>query len=217
MASYRKKYAAIKIVEMDLDRSIQALKLLYKVYWEEKNFVDFDEFYRIYKSDLEVEIEAFRRKIGMCSDCFHKGLEARIYRTWASIVTQIHAGYVAESVFGKGTVSMNEDLDHSGIDILVEYGDTKLNYQIKKNSHRADARKRPGSKKKNPGIDLDLNYEVIDSKYFENPRTLKGELRAPYKRFSENPNLLRLPNGFVVFTKTPFELQKYKIDKIKKA
>ena len=41
LKDYRKKYSSIKIVEMDLPKEIQAINLLYKVYWEEKNFISF--------------------------------------------------------------------------------------------------------------------------------------------------------------------------------
>ena len=68
----------------------------------------------------------------MCEGCFYKGLKARIYRTWASLITQIQGGYVAESVFGKGTVKMSEALDHKGADIQVNYKGHILNYQVKK-------------------------------------------------------------------------------------
>ena len=80
----------------------------------------------------KTEIEKFRQKITMCKDCFYRGLPARIYRTWASIITQIHAGYVAESVFGDGTVAMSAELDHQGADFQVNYKNKILNYQVKK-------------------------------------------------------------------------------------
>lgn len=99
---YRELYKPIKIVEMDLDKNIQAIALMYKLYWEEKNIISFDEFYDRYKTYKSELIETFRKKIQMCEICFYKGLPARIYRTWASIITQIHAGYVAESVLGTG-------------------------------------------------------------------------------------------------------------------
>ncbi len=63
----------------------------------------------------------------MCEKCFYKGLPARIYRTWASIITQIHAGYVAESVFGKNTVTMSCEFDHKGADFQVRY---KKNFKL---------------------------------------------------------------------------------------
>ena len=118
---YRKKYSRIKIVEMDLDKDIQAITLLYKVYWDEKKFLSFDKFYKRYLKEKKKLAERFRLKTTMCNDCFRRGLEARIYRTWAGLITQIHGGYVAESVFGKGSVNMSKELDSMGADIRVQY------------------------------------------------------------------------------------------------
>ncbi|MFH1551495.1 MAG: TaqI family restriction endonuclease [bacterium] len=48
LVGYRKKYSSIKIVEMDLSKDNQAIELLYKVYWDEKKFISFDDFYKRY-------------------------------------------------------------------------------------------------------------------------------------------------------------------------
>ena len=110
---------------MDLPKDIQAISLLYKIYWDEKKFIDYDKFYQEYLSYLGKNIENFREKILMCKKCFYLGLPARIYRTWASLITQIHAGYVAESVFGASSVEMSEELDHQGADFRVTYKNKK--------------------------------------------------------------------------------------------
>jgi len=36
--AYRAKYRPIKLVEMDLPKEIQAISLLYKTYWDKRNF-----------------------------------------------------------------------------------------------------------------------------------------------------------------------------------
>ena len=121
LEKYREQYSHIKIVEMDLPKNIQALKSLYKYYWTEidiQNIPDFENYYKLYYEDCKKEIEEFRIKTEMCENCFNKGLKARIYRTWASLITQIHAGYVAEKVFGEGSVEMDDILDHSGKDFV---------------------------------------------------------------------------------------------------
>ncbi len=41
LRDYRKKYSQIKTVEMDLPKDIQAIELLYKVYWEERKFLNY--------------------------------------------------------------------------------------------------------------------------------------------------------------------------------
>ena len=214
LKAYREKYRSIKIVEMDLPKEVQAINMLYKVYWDQKKLLSFEYFYKEYLSLQKTEIESFRQRVTMCKDCFYRGLPARIYRTWASIITQIHAGYVAESVFGEGTVSMSGELDHKGADFQVKYLGKILNYQVKKKSLGREVRQEK-LKSKDPlhGEFVDIKYEVPSSDYFENPKKKDGEYKLPYKRFQDNKELKRLPNGFVIFTPYAFEQKKKEMDK----
>lgn len=191
--------------------------MLYKVYWGKKKFLSFEKFYDEYLQEHKAEIDDFQEKTGMCKTCFGKGLPARIYRTWASIITQIHAGYVAESVFGDETVEMSGELDHKGADFQVKYRGKILNYQVKKKSLGREVRQeKPKSKNPLPGEFVDIKYEVPSSDYFENPKKKNGEYKLPYKRFQENKELKRFPNGFVVFTSYAFEQKKKEIDETSK-
>lgn len=213
LQGYRERYRPIKIVEMDLPKEIQAIGLLYKVYWDERRFLNYEEFYERYINEYKDDIKTFQSKIGMCEDCFYKGLPARIYRTWASIITQIHAGYVAESVFGPDTVSMSAELDHQGADFQVRYKGKIINYQVKKKSFSGEVRRGKGGVKiKIEGEFVDINYEVPNSDYFDNPKKKNGEYKLPYVRFQENKELERFSNGFVVFTPYTFEQKKIEID-----
>ncbi|MBI2454497.1 MAG: TaqI family restriction endonuclease [Parcubacteria group bacterium] len=212
LKTYRDKFRPIKLVEMDLPKEIQAIGMLYKVYWDEKKFLNFENFYKEYLISKKVELEIFRKKITMCKDCFYRGLPARIYRTWASIITQIHAGYVAESVFGDGTVTMSAELDHQGADFQVNYRGVALNYQVKKETHSREVRKQKESQVKLGGEFVDILYNVPANDIFENPKTKKGEWRKPYKEFMANKNLERFKNGFVVFTVNSFKEKKKEID-----
>jgi len=211
LQSYRKQYSRIKIVEMDLSKDIQAIELLYSVYWSERKFLSFDDFYDRYLKEKKKPIEVFRLKSTMCKDCFYRGLKARIYRTWAGLITQIHAGYVAESVFGDGTVSMSAALDSQGADIRVEYRGHFLNYQVKKTSHSGVMSRRPLPRKsKLKGEPIDIKYEVPN--ILSNPKTKKGEFRKPYLRFLEDKRTRAFDNGFVVFTPETFLPKKAEID-----
>ncbi|MCX5782012.1 MAG: TaqI family restriction endonuclease [Elusimicrobia bacterium] len=209
---YRIKYRPIKIVEMDMPKEIQAISLLYKTYWGKKNFLDFEDFYKEYLATYKTDIESFRKKVTMCEDCFYRGLPARIYRTWASIITQIHAGYVAEAVFGKGSVSMSADLDHEGADFQVNYKNHILNYQVKKASFSREIRQAKKSKKKIKGQFINIKYEVPSEDYFKNPKKKNGEYKLPYLRFTQNQELKRLSNGFIIFTRSAFKNKKKEID-----
>lgn len=211
LKGYRKKYSRIKIVEMDLPKDIQAIELLYKVYWDEKIFLTYEDFYKRYLKEKSEALEKFRNRITMCKDCFYRGLEARIYRTWAGLITQIHAGYVAEAVFGDGTVSMSAKLDSQGADIRVEYKGHFLNYQVKKTSFSGVKSSRPLPRKgKLKGEAIDIKYEVPMS--LSDPKTKKGEFRVPYLRFLEDKRTVALKNGFVVFSELTFEPKKKEID-----
>jgi len=210
---YRKEYASIKIVEMDLPKDVQAIILLYRVYWDEKKFLSFEEFYERYERENQEAIEKFKKKTTMCDDCFSRGLKARIYRTWASIITQIHGGYVAEFVFGKGSVKMSRELDSMGADFRVNYKSNFLNYQVKKTTHGGVMSRKPlPRKKKLEGEDIDIKYEVPNSNIFDNPKTKKGEFRIGYIRFIDDKKTIRLPNGFVIFTPETFLSKKIEID-----
>jgi hypothetical protein len=211
LQAYRKKYAHIKIVEMDLPKDVQAIQLLYRVYWEEKNMLTFEQFYERYFTEKNENIEKFKVKSTMCNDCFSRGLEARIYRTWAGLITQIHAGYVAECVFGEGSVSMSEELDHAGADIRVEYRKHFLNYQIKKTGYSGVMSRKPLPREnKLKGEPIDVKYEVPTC--LLDPKTKKGDARKPYLRFMEDERTTAFENGFVVFTPVVFEQKKKEID-----
>ena len=213
LKGYRETYRAIKIVEMDLPKGIQAIDMLYKVYWVQKELATFEDFYQQYLNAYKKDIEAFREKVTMCKDCFYRGLPARIYRTWASIITQIHAGYVAESVFGSGTVEMSSILDRQGADFRVVYREKILNYQVKKKSLGREVRQeKPKSKNPLSGEFIDIKYEVPSDDYFKNPKKKDGDYKLPYKRFMNNKTLKRLNNGFVVFTAVIFEIKKTERD-----
>lgn len=208
LEEYRKKYVHIKIVEMDLPREIQALKCMYKYYWEEidiNNILDFESFFEKYLSENKDNIEKFRVKVEMCPICFYKGLRARIYRTWASIITQIHAGYVAETVFGEKSINMNDELDHKGKDFTISYNGKVYGIQVKKETHRPEAR----INRKNDNENIFIHYCVPSHSDFEKPYYKKtGKIKPQmldFIQFSKDGILNRYGNGFVVFTKKIFE------------
>ena len=227
--SYREQFSKIKTVEMDLPRNIQALDSIYRIYWNNDytlsgSIPTYDEYYELYYKSCEENIKTFWANTGFEMDCqcFPKGLKARIYRTWASLITQIHAGYVAESVFGNGSVEQSTDLDHKDIDILAHYKGRDIKIQIKKESHRPEiGRMHKGmSAIEKEGI-FNIWYVVPNpNEYLYDPyykvKARKGELRDSLKSFikynPEEGTLDRLDNGFVIFTQKEFILIKEAID-----
>lgn len=208
LSVYREKYKSIKLVEMDLPKNIQALNHLYKIYWDEKRFISFDDFYDEYKKDKTDLLEEFREKIWMCEVCFYKWLPARIYRTWASIVTQIHWWYVAEEVFWFWTISMSEYLDHKWVDFQINYNWSNLNIQVKKITQSREVRREKITKS---------SLEIINIEYFvpnsqmilHDNKKRDWNYRKPYLDFKKNyldkDYLKILNNWFVIFSEWLFK------------
>ena len=194
---YRGKYAHIKLVELDMPRPIQPISLLYREYWERREeYPSFEEFYKIYSAGLKAELEEFRRQAMFSEETFYRGLPARIYRTWASLLTQIQGGYVAESIYGEGNVEMNAPLDYQGIDMRISDGDNVINIQIKKETMSREVRAPWHGLKKGVQI-VNLIYAVPGRDRW----TAKGDERVPYKRWRQTweGKLECLDNGFVIF------------------
>lgn len=217
LRAYRGKYMPIKIVEMNLPKSIQAIELLYRVYWDEKNFIDFEEFYKIYEKEKGRELHKFQKKSGMCPKCFKKGIRARTYRTWAGLITQIHAGYVAEGVFGPNTVRMSEQLDHQDADIQVQYKEVVLNYDVKKIANAGVMGRSHVPKRPIPGEKISIRYEVPSLDIILHPKKKKGNgFKKAYIDFADKYLRTKILdvflNGFVVFTPYIFEKKKKEID-----
>ena len=195
---YREKYSHIKLVELDFPENIRAISRLYEEYWERrKNYPDFDLFYRGYEYRIKDELEQFRMQKEFSKETFYRGLPARIYRTWASLLTQIECGYVAEELYGQGRVQMNSDLDYSGIDIRVKRNDkSPLNIQIKKDTLSREVRVPRPITKRNVQIVL-IEYAVPGC----GPTTPTGKESIPFQRWSRKwrNKLERLDNGFIIF------------------
>ena len=73
-------------------------------------------------------------------ETFYRGLPARIYRTWASLLTQIQGGYAAEEIYGEKNVVMSAELDYQGIDMKFIYKKEEINIQIKKETLSREVR-----------------------------------------------------------------------------
>ena len=209
LVAYRNKYSKIKLVELDLPKNIQAIRLLYDCYWDNFNLLDYDAFYSLYLKQLSKELESFRKEQMFSKETFYRGLPARIYRTWASLLTQIQAGYVAKSMYPK--VEMSADLDYKGIDIRIFIDQQKaeyINIQIKKESVSREVRQSWKNIRNQEEI-TNIHYEVIRHA----PLTKTGKICVPYQRWEKKwqNKLKKLDNGFIIFLPEMFALKNIKI------
>lgn len=228
LPTLRDIHSATKTVEINLPKIIYThyIALFYKLYWHQKRYLHFEDFYKEFLDSLTPEmvatLESFRVKNGykdpdgktnlVIKAFFYAGLKARICRTWVSILTQIHAGAVsAQEVFGEGSVNMSVELDcKQKIDVQINYKGETLNIDIKKQSHRKVARR-----ENIVGKYIRLTYEIPSKGDLKSRYNKNGTMKAAVKRFEDNKGIKMLPNGFVVFTKHCFEQMKKEIDEQK--
>ncbi len=202
LEKYRKQYSPIKLVELDLPREVQSLPHIFQCYWENKSdWLLFEEFYKKYGDDLSVQIEEFRKKSLFSKETFYRGLPARTYRTWASLLTQIQGGYLAEKIYGKNNVVMSAELDWKGVDFRVLKGNSEVNMQIKKKTMSREVR----APYKDMKYEMEIRgivYAVPGNRYKKN-----GEERKPFRDWKNywEGKLDILDNGFVVFRKGIFD------------
>jgi len=206
LGSYRDKYRLNKSVEEDLPASVQILGPLYQTYWVERNYIPFEEFIESVIKDKKDQLLDYNRKrngYDPLSDSafqlFLKGWVARQYRTWASILTQIQLGYLAEKVFVDRQVLMSEELDRGGIDIRIQ---NLMDLGVKKVSNRRDVTIL--------GDEIDgvkpIKYWVPNSDVMKNPKLKNGKgFKKAYLDFINDGYLDYLDNGFIIFNKKVFE------------
>lgn len=203
----REELKDIKWVEQDLPKAILPLASIFKYYWEERNFLPFEEWFENFWEDINSRAESkkaleefkkyfFNRTLEE-NDWFKKGFRARMYRTWIAVLTQLDFCYMFENVCAREKKSLilecNAELDTKGIDARVG----EVGFQIAKISQRKEARS-VGSKK----TIITVPYAVFNIEEFE--RRIKSHRvkdRDEYQKAltSFHKYFLRLRNGFVVF------------------
>ncbi len=202
---YREELKDIKWVEQDLPKGILPLASIFRYYWEETSFLNFDECFENFWKEINTNpesIEALTKFKKYYFDknndgWFKKGFRARMYRTWVSVLTQLDFCYMFEYVCDKEGKNLhlecNAELDIKGIDAIVN----DIRFQIAKISQRKEARIAGGKK-----AVVTIPYAVFNIEEFErrceSPRVkdksgYQKALDAFHKYF------IRLQNGFVVF------------------
>lgn len=215
------KFRDIKWVEIDLPREMVPdpeggkrfrfrylhLAWIFKYYWDERRFLSFDEWFKIYwkeintKPEIRQVLEKFKKYYFDDADnnWFKKGFKARMWRTWVSVLTQIDFCYMFGYICAKEgkdlRLEANAELDARGIDAKVD----NIGFQIGKRSQRKEARTESLVKKE---AVVAVPYVVWDpdelKKKIQNPRT---RIKNTYQKMvdSFDKYFIKLQNGFVVF------------------
>lgn len=181
------------------------LKSIFRHYWFERKFLDFDKWFENFWKELNTRSESkealkqfkkyFFDKDG--NGWFKKGFRARMYRTWVSVLTQLDFCYLFEYICtkeGKDLIlECNAELDARGVDARIN----DISFQIAKISQRKEART-VGSKKNL----IIVPYAVFNIEEFQHRLTsprVKDKTGYQKALNSFKQYFIRLDNGFVVF------------------
>jgi len=205
---YRQELKEIKWVEQDLPKEILPLASIFKYYWEDRKFLDFEEWFEEFWGEINASPERkkaleefkryfFNKSLGE-NDWFRKGFKARMYRTWVSVLTQLDFCYMFEYVCAKEgkdlQLECNAELDAKGIDAKVN----DIGFQVAKISQRKEARTVGGKK-----TIITIPYAVFNIEEFERRVTSsRVKNKSGYQKAlkSFHKYFILLKNGFVVFS-----------------
>lgn len=205
LVKYREELKDVKWVEQDLPKEMLPLASIFKYYWNERDFLNFETWFESFWKELNTNPESKQAlskfmKYYFDKDengWFKKGFKARMYRTWVSVLTQLDFCYVFEYICVKENKNLqlecNAELDARGIDARVN----DINFQIAKISQRKEAR--IAGEKKNVII---IPYAVFNVEEFkrlsESPR-VKNKESYQKALYSFHKYFTVLSNGFIVF------------------
>ena len=222
------RFRIIKWVEQDLPQGkvpnlykegeiikLRHLQLasIYFYYWDNSNFLNFNEWFEQYWKDINnnEEVKTALRNFksyffdGADEEWFKDGFRARMYRTWMSLLTQIHFQYLWNKLFDE-KIESSALLDSLGLDGRFTKDEKIIGIQIKKISFRREVsdRRFTPSQKKFADVVIEIPYVVDNSKEIEeklfNPRTRPTTKETLTKKLdSFNASFSMFPNGFVIF------------------
>ena len=117
---------------------------------------------------------------GKRCNCFKNGLRARIYRTWTSIITQIHAAYLAEEIFGEGSVEQYTELDHQNIDFQIHTENGLIKVQVKKTTNRKEISRMNDRSENSPDIKYIRYYVPTMPSTFRHISDKRSSCKSPH-------------------------------------
>ena len=190
------KFWSNKTVEVDLNGNLNPNQWLEYYFFERECWLGFKDFYEKYISELNISLQGHYKKhyhnIGW--NDFLYGIEARLYRTQFSILTEYQGYFKCQKIFGKSNVIRNKSLDNSGVDFRIYYNSQFYNIHSFVDTERAWRKRNYKSKKKKAN-------------------KVKGiHINLPYDKDGKNFTSKHLPNGFAVYTDKYIEYLKEKID-----
>ena len=206
---FRDKFKDVKWVEQDLYKELLPQSSIFRHYWHEQNFLDFESWFEDFWTELnsnaasKTALKDFKKYyFDKDNDGWFKlGFKARMYRTWTAVLTQLDFcymfAYVCEKKGKKVTLEANAELDISGIDLRV--GD--IDFEVGKLTQRKEARSAAITRRNR----IRIPYAVFNVDEYErksHSSRVSPTSRASYRNALQafHKYFLILKNGFVVFS-----------------
>ncbi len=166
----------IKNVEIDLKGKLNPSFHLDKLFFHEKKWLSFEQFYYYYFDQYK---DIIKNEFGFTDDAlFEKGLWARLYRTQFGFLTEYHAFYLCSDFFGKEKLNRSVELDKAGVDFQLMVNDKIFNIHIFVDTPRAWSFRKYKSTHKNvnslQGVHVNLPYSLKENN-FNSLRYLKNK------------------------------------------
>ncbi|MDO8735021.1 MAG: TaqI family restriction endonuclease [Elusimicrobiota bacterium] len=217
LSKYREELI-IKWVEQDLHSALFPQKSIFHYYWDEKEFLGFEEWFDAFWNNLITDknllekVEDFKALVrahrkfyedkinSEHEKRFFLGFKARMYRTWISVLTQLDFCYLFDALCVKKKMNLKVECNYE-LDV-IEGIDAKVNevgFQIAKISDRKVAQKI--SRKKRV---ITIPYAVFPLEEYKRKSQssrVQEKSRIAYKNalVAFHKYFISLDNGFVVF------------------
>ena len=208
IGKYREELTPVKTVEQDLKipgHDLNPLPLIYRLYWENQgDFPDFEKFFETYWKEHLSGIDEFIGKYfwGCSRDFVRLGFKARLYRTWAPVLTQFHFAYLWKEVC-KSSLEASAEMDRAGTDFRIYHPKARtVDISFKKISRRREASERrfPVSQVESKTVELVYTLESFKDKEDFLKKMGRAKSKTSRLEYCIAFHLQRnLKNGFVVF------------------
>jgi hypothetical protein len=161
---------------MDLKGELNPSYHLDKLFFQEKKWLSFEQFYYYYFDQYK---DIIKKEFGFTDEVtFEKGLRARLYRTQFGFLTEYHAFYLCSEFFGKEKLNRSVELDKAGVDFQLMVDDIVFNVHIFVDTPRAWSFRKYKSQRKNVnslhGVHVNLPYSLKENN-FNSLRYLKNK------------------------------------------
>lgn len=151
----------VKTVEFDLKWDLNPTNDLNFLFFDEQNFLWFEEFFKYYIDKHKEELLPLVSKYWRME--LLRWLEARLYRTQFWFLTEYHAYFKCLTIFPEGSVIRDPKLDKKWVDFQIIYNNELYNIHVFVDTERAwDFRE---FKRKNKHVD-DFPWTHVNFPYY---------------------------------------------------